>query len=235
VSGDHIHFDFARLSERQRYKLLIGSVVPRPIAFVTTVDENGTVNGAPFSFFNCLSADPPIVALGIEYREGHRSKDTGHNIRITDEFTVNIVSDAILEAMNVGAVPFDAGVDEIAMAGLTAVPGTDVRSPRIAESPASFECRRYVTLDIGHSREIVLGKVIGLHLRADTVDLSNFHVDPARLDAIGRMGGHGYVRTHETFDLPTMTVAEWEGRRHPVRSDGPAPSGPAKRALEAER
>jgi flavin reductase (DIM6/NTAB) family NADH-FMN oxidoreductase RutF len=220
LTGDHIHLDFRQLTERQRYKLLIGSVVPRPIAFVTTVDDKGVINAAPFSFFNCLSADPPIVALGIEYREGRDSKDTARNIRLTDEFTINIVSDSILESMNVGAIPFDSGIDEIAAAGLTPIPGVDVKSPRIAESPASFECRRYITLDIGHSREIVLGEVIGMHARPDTIDLSNFHIDPTKLDAIGRMGGHGYVRTHETFNLPTMTVADWESRRVSVRTNG---------------
>ncbi len=226
MSDDHVHFDFARLTGRERYKLMIGTIVPRPIAFVTTVDEQGVMNAAPFSFFNCLSADPPIVALGVEYRAGRDSKDTGRNIRQTGVFTINIVSDAILEAMNVGAVPFSAGVDEIAAAGLTAVPGTHVSCPRILESPASFECRRTMTLDISHSREIVLGEVVGLHLRSDTVDLSNFHVDPARLDAIGRMGGHGYVRTHETFTLPTMTVTDWESRRVAVRSNGAASERP---------
>lgn len=229
MSAEHIHLDFGELTPRQRYKLLIGSVVPRPIAFVTTVDAEGRVNAAPFSFFNCLSADPPIVALGIEYRDGRASKDTGRNIRLTDAFTVNIVSDAILEAMNVGAVPFDEGVDEVALAGLTPLPGVAVASPRIAESPAAFECRRFITLDIGHSREIVLGEVVGMHVRPDTIDLASFHIDPARLDAVGRMGGHGYVRTHETFDLPTMTVADWENRRVSVRSSRnggtPRPSG----------
>jgi len=217
----HVHLDFATLTARERYKLLIGTVVPRPIAFVTTVDENGTVNAAPYSFFNCLSADPAIVALGIEYRgRSDTSKDTGRNIRIGGEFTINIVSDAILEAMNVGAVPFGPEVDELAAAKLTSIAGTAVKSPRIAESPAALECRRYVTLGIGASREIVLGEVLGVHLREDAVDLGNFHVDPTVIDAIGRMGGHGYTRTRDRFDLPTMTVADWTVQRIPVRSNG---------------
>jgi flavin reductase (DIM6/NTAB) family NADH-FMN oxidoreductase RutF len=102
----HLHFDFAILSARDRYKLLIGTVIPRPIAFVTTVDEQGAVNAAPFSFFNCLSADPPILAIGVENHPDMRFKDTGRNIRMTEEFTVNIVDDAMLEAMNVCAIPF---------------------------------------------------------------------------------------------------------------------------------
>src|SRR3712207_6209894 len=122
-------FDFRSLGPCDRYKLLIGTVVPRPIAWVTTVDLDGRVNAAPYSFFNCLSADPPILALGVENWPDMRFKDTAHNIRLTEEFTVNIVSDALVEAMNATAVPFPPEVDELATAGLTAVPGAGVRRP----------------------------------------------------------------------------------------------------------
>lgn len=209
----HVHFDFAALSARDRYKLLIGTVIPRPIAFVTTVDEVGRRNAAPFSFFNCLSADPAIVAIGVENHADMRFKDTGHNIRMTEEFTVNIVDDAMLEAMNTCAVPFPPDVDEIAMAGLTAVPGTHVRCPRLAEAPASLECRRYMTLEVGKSREIVLGLVLGCFVREGAVDPLTKHVDQRRMDALGRLGGHGYARTRDQFDLPTMSVADWERRQ----------------------
>ncbi|NKQ75064.1 flavin reductase family protein, partial [Rhizobium sp. UPM1132] len=96
-----VSFDFKQLTERERYKLMIGTIIPRPIALVTTVDENGRVNAAPFSFFNCLSADPPILAIGVENNADMSFKDTGHNIRMTEVFTVNIVSFAIAEAMHV--------------------------------------------------------------------------------------------------------------------------------------
>lgn len=206
----HIHFDFATLSARDRYKLLIGTVIPRPIAFVTTVDDNGRANAAPFSFFNCLSADPPIVAIGVENHDDMSYKDTGRNIRHTEQFTVNIVDDAMVEAMNICAVPFEAAVDELAKAGLTAVAGTHVKCPRIREAPASLECRRYVTLEVGRSREIILGEVLGIFVREGLVDRSKKHVDQRGMDAIGRMGGHGYARTRDYFDLPTMSVAEWQ-------------------------
>lgn len=203
-------FDFSRLTARERYKLLIGTVVPRPIAFVTTLSKDGIVNAAPYSFFNCLSSDPAIVALGIEYRKTGGSKDTAQNVRDTGEFTVNIVSDAVLEAMNVCAVPFPPGVDELSAAGLHALAGEKVKPPRIAECPAALECRHYQTLNIGESREIILGEVLCVHLRTDAVDAANMHVDPVALDAIGRMGGHGYTRTRDHFDLPTMSVAEFQ-------------------------
>ncbi len=204
-----VTFDFADLSARERYKLLIGAVVPRPIALVTTVDKAGIVNAAPFSFFNCLSADPAILALGVEFRQSGGQKDTGRNVRESLCFTVNIVSDALMRGMNICAVPFEPGVDELAEAGLTAMPGVKVACPWIGEAPAAFECRHHTTLGIGNSREIILGEVIYAHFRADVIDAARHHVDPAGLDAIGRMGGHGYARTRDHFDLPTMSVETW--------------------------
>ncbi len=204
-----VTFDFAALTPRERYKLLIGAVVPRPIALVTTISRDGIVNAAPFSFFNCLSADPAILALGVEYRPTGPQKDTGRNVRETLAFTVNIVSDAIAEAMNICAVPFEPGIDELAAAGLTARPGAKIPCPWIAESPAAFEYRQHTTLGIGNSREIILGEVIFAHFAANAVDPANHHVDPAALDAIGRMGGHSYSSTRDRFDLPTMSVDDW--------------------------
>ena len=216
--ASHVHFDFEALSARDRYKLLIGTVIPRPIAFVTTIDEQGRPNAAPFSFFKCLSADPAIVAIGVENHADMRFKDTAYNIRMTEEFTVNIVDDAMLDAMNVCAVPFPPEVDELAAAGLTAVPGLHVKCPRIAEAPASLECRRHLTLEVGKSRQIVLGLVLGCFVREGVVDPARKHVDQRKMDAIGRLGGHGYSRIRDQFDLPTMSVSQWEERA----STGPA-------------
>lgn len=213
-----VTFDFARLSPRERYKLLIGAVVPRPIALVTTVSKDGVANAAPFSFFNCLSADPAILALGVEYRPTGAQKDTGRNVRETLAFSVNIVSDAILEAMNVCAVPFGPGIDELAEAGLTAAPGFRVPCPRIVESPVTFECRHHTTLGIGNSREIILGEVVYAHVHAAAINAGNLHVDPLVLDAVGRMGGHGYASTRDVFDLPTMSVEQWQAGAVPPRS-----------------
>ena len=206
-------FDFAALTARERYKLLIGTVVPRPIAWVTTVDPEGRVNAAPYSFFNCLSHDPPLIALGVENWADMRMKDTTNNIRLTGEFTVNIVSDALAEAMNVTAVPFPPDVDELAVAGLETVPGEFVGCPRIAAAPAALECRRFLGLGIGKAREIVLGEVLAVHVRADLVDPKRMYVDQRGLDAVGRLGGHGYTRTRDAFDLPTMSVEDWQSGR----------------------
>jgi flavin reductase (DIM6/NTAB) family NADH-FMN oxidoreductase RutF len=212
-SPDIVTFDFASLSSKERYKLLIGAVVPRPIALVTSVDAEGRVNAAPFSFFNCLSADPPILALGLEFRKDGRSKDTGQNVKETQVFTVNIVSHAMMEAMNVCAVPFDPTIDELQEAGFTQRPGVKVACPSIAQSPAIFECKHYITLGIGNSREIILGEVVQAHIHANAIDPAKLYVQADVLDAVGRMGGHGYVRSNDVFNLPTMTVADWLAKR----------------------
>ncbi|MDF3864463.1 flavin reductase family protein [Pseudomonas denitrificans (nom. rej.)] len=204
-----LSFDFQQLSAREKYKILIGSVVPRPIALVTTIDAEGRANAAPFSFFNALSADPPILALGVENYSDLSPKDTTLNIRQNQEFTVNIVSDALVEAMNVCAVPFEPGFDELVAAGLTAIPGTRVGCPRIGEAPVALECRRMMALSIGQSREIILGEVLMAHVRDDLIDPATLYIDQLGLDAIGRMGGHGYVRTREYFDLPTRSLPQW--------------------------
>ncbi|TAT84754.1 flavin reductase family protein [Rhizobium ruizarguesonis] len=198
-----VSFDFKQLTERERYKLMIGTIIPRPIALVTTVDEHGRINAAPFSFFNCLSADPPIVAIGVENHADMSLKDTGHNIRMTEVFTVNIVSFAIAEAMHVCGAKYPRGVDELKEAGLTAMPGEKVASPFIAEAPAAFECRRHVTLELGRSRQIVMGEIVYAHYRDGVVDPERLHVDPSAVDAIARLGGDTCATIRDRFEMPT--------------------------------
>jgi len=204
-----VDFDFRALSARDRYKLMIGTIVPRPIALVTTVDPLGRFNAAPFSFFNCLSHDPPILALGVENKPDMSFKDTAGNIRLTEVFTVNIVSHAIAEAMHVCAIGFPLGIDELAEAGLTALPGTMIAAPHIAEAPAAFECKRHTTLEIGRSRQIILGEIIYAHYHADVVDAERMRVDPTRLDPIARLGGATCSTIRDRFDMPTPTLQDW--------------------------
>lgn len=198
-----VSFDFKELSARERYKLMIGTIIPRPIALVTTVDEHGRINAAPFSFFNCLSADPPILAIGVENNADMSFKDTGHNIRMTEVFSVNIVSFAIAEAMHVCGARYPRGVDELKQAGLTAMPGEKVASPYIAEAPAAFECRRHVTLELGRSRQIIMGEIVYAHYRDGVVDPQRLHVDPAAIDAIARLGGDTCATTRDRFEMLT--------------------------------
>lgn len=202
-------FDFDELTPHERYKLLIGTVVPRPIALVTTVDLEGNVNAAPFSFFNVLTSDPAILAIGVENHKDLSLKDTSQNIRLTEAFTVNIVDDDLVAGMNICAVAFPKGVDEMQKAGLTPVAGTHVPCPRIGEAPAAFECVRHMTIELGRSRQIVLGRVVALHLRSDLVDGDRKYVDQHGLRAVGRMGGIGYARTSDQFDLATPSLEMW--------------------------
>lgn len=202
TASNRTGFDFTALTARERYKLMIGTIVPRPIALVTTVDEDGRVNAAPFSFFNCLSADPPIVALGVENNPDMSFKDTSHNIRMTEVFTVNIVSFDIAEAMHRCAAKYPRGVDELKEAGLTAVPGTKIVAPYIKEAPAAFECRRHFTLELGKSRQIIMGEILLAHYQDGLVD-DALHVDPAGIDAIARLGGDTCCTTRDRFEMLT--------------------------------
>src|SRR5262249_22450104 len=152
--------------------------------------------------------DPPIVALGVENRRGLQLKDTTHNIRATEVFTVNIVSHAIAEAMHICAVNFPPEVDELKAAGLTAMPGAVVASPWIREAPCAFECRRHTMLELGKSRQIVLGEILFAHYRAEIVDPANLHVDPAGLDAIARLGGSTCITIRDRFEMLTPTLDE---------------------------
>ncbi|MDW4499229.1 flavin reductase family protein [Sulfitobacter sp. D35] len=214
----HHALNFAELTPRDAYKVMIGTIVPRPIAWVTTVSPEGVYNAAPYSFFNCLSADPPILALGVENKPDRSFKDTAWNIRMTECFTVNIVDRANVEAMAVTAANFASGIDELKMAGLTAVAGENIAAPRIAEAPVSFECRRYLNIAVSSAREIILGQIVTAHVRDDVIDLDTFYSDHERLDAIGRMGGNGYAGTLDYFDHPTPSAGDVLARTQPVRA-----------------
>jgi len=208
-------FDFAAIDPAERYKLLVGCVVPRPIALVSTRDAAGRRNAAPFSFFNVFSHEPAIVALGVEQRGPGAPKDTVANIRATREFVVNLVDEAMGEAMNVCAIAFETGVDEFAEAGLTAVPSARVGAPRIAESPVALECRLMEELRFGDSgaRSLVVGEVVAMQVRDGIVDAAG-RVDTRALNLVGRFGGGGaYVRLTDPFEIERLTPAAWFARK----------------------
>jgi flavin reductase (DIM6/NTAB) family NADH-FMN oxidoreductase RutF len=205
-------FDMEALPSQDCYKLLAASVVPRPIAWVTTKSRDGVVNAAPFSFFNAMGADPPTVAIGIIPREG-RLKDTAANIQETAEFVVNLVSEANAEAMNVTCIDAPPEVDELQLAKLTAVPSRSVAPPRIGESPVAFECRLLASLVTGPLQTIVIGRVVCAHIDdAFVLDAERCHLDTPALRLIGRMHGSGvYVRSSDRFEMRRPTWAEWQG------------------------
>jgi flavin reductase (DIM6/NTAB) family NADH-FMN oxidoreductase RutF len=207
-------FDFDAIPLQDRYKLLISTVLPRPIAWVVTQNLAGRLNAAPFSFFNAVCSDPPIVVIGIGGRGPGDAKDTGNNIRETGEFVVNLVSHDNLRQMNVTAIDFPPEVNELAEAGLTTLPSVKVKPPRIAESPVALECRRFMLIDLNVDRTLVLGQVLAMHVRDDCVaDPARAYVDTPRLDLIGRAHGRGwYVRTGEMEEMPRIPLDEWRRR-----------------------
>lgn len=207
-------FDMSKLDAQNTYKLLIATVVPRPIAWVTTLDEDGTLNAAPFSFFNAMSGSPPVICFGIGGRKPGDAKDTGNNIRRTGEFVVNLVSDELAEAMNVTAIDFAPDVNEFHESGVTPAPSSQVKPPRILESPVAMECERLVIVDVGIDRSIVIGKVLAMHVRDDCVmDAEKCYIDTPKLDLVGRMHGRGwYTRTRDRFEMPRIEVGDWTPR-----------------------
>lgn len=198
-----MEIDFAQLKARERYKLLVGCVVPRPIALVSTVSLEGRTNAAPFSFFNAICDDPPAVAIGINTGSPGHVKDTLRNIRATGEFVVNLVDEPLAARMNVCGVDMPADVSEFDVAALIQAPSVKIRAPRVQEAPISMECRRIVTVEIGLGRNVVIGEVVFLHIRDELVDVQRLHVHGERSGLIGRMHGLGwYARTTDLFDMP---------------------------------
>jgi len=188
--------------------------VPRPIAWVVSLDAEGRRNAAPFSFFNAFSQDPPVVCIGIGGRRPGDIKDTGNNIRVTGEFVVNLVAAENAEQMNITAIEFGADVDELTEAGLTTLPSVKVKPPRIKESPVAMECERLATIELGNERALVLGRVLAMHIRDDAViDAQKCYIDTPRLDLIGRMHGRGwYTRTSDRFEMPRINEKDWTRR-----------------------
>jgi flavin reductase (DIM6/NTAB) family NADH-FMN oxidoreductase RutF len=200
-------FEAAKLEPIEAYKLLAGSVVPRPIAWVSTIDRQGVRNLAPYSFFTVASANPPVLCFCPSVREpknGLRAmKDTLANIRETGEFVVNIVDEALVEAMNQSAAQVAPEDDEFVLAGVTAMDGVSVRAPRVAESPVQMECRlreivEVSTLPMGGG--LVLGEVVQFHLSRAVLE-PGMHVNAEKLQAVGRLAGSDYIRLHDRFSL----------------------------------
>ena len=188
---------------RDVYKLLIGTIVPRPIAFVSSIDPAGVRNLAPFSFFTAVSANPPVVCFAPMVRSADGTqKDTLRNIEATKEFVVNVVSESIAERMNICSTDFPPGVDEFKESGLTPVASDLVKPARVGESPVSMECALLQIVGVSSKPlggSLVLGEVLRFHIRDEL--FNNFRIDPDLLRAVGRMGGPTYTRTADRFDL----------------------------------
>ena len=203
---------FADIEPRERYKLLCATIVPRPIALVTSVGQDGVVNAAPFSFFNVFSEEPPLVVLGLQHKPSADRKDTTRNIAETGVFVVNLVDEALAEGMNVCAIDFPPEVSEIDAARLDLLSGVDVAVPRIAQAPFALECRRTVSLAFGPQRELMVGEVVRLHARAGLVDPERLRVNMELYEPVGRLFGDAYTRQSDRFELKRETYEEWRRR-----------------------
>jgi flavin reductase (DIM6/NTAB) family NADH-FMN oxidoreductase RutF len=196
-----MELDFDGPLADRAYPILASLVTPRPIALVTTISPEGKVNAAPFSFFNVLGATPPILAIAPGDREDGMPKDTARNIRLTHDFVVNLVDEALAEAMNKCAASLAYGEDELQHAGLHAAASSVVKPPRIVEAPVSLECQEWGTLSIGDNR-VVIGLVKRVHLREELFDVEKKRVRSDKLFLIGRMASpHWYCRTHDRFEM----------------------------------
>lgn len=192
---------FDTLSKDARYKLLTALVVPRPIAWITTLGAGGLTNAAPFSFFNVLGNDPPIVAFGPSTRADGSLKDTARNIEETKEFVVNLVDLEVAPQMHASAAPFPASVSELDALGILSEPSASVRPPRIKDSKVHLECRHWGTVMVEQNR-VIFGVVTHVHVADGLVDPTNYHVDPNGFFGVGRLLGPGwYASSKERFNL----------------------------------
>ena len=196
-------FDPADHPHAEVYRLMIGAIVPRPIAFVSTVDASGVRNLAPFSYFTACSSNPPVVCFSPTVRTGPVPfKDTLRNIQATGEFVVNIVSEEFAEQMNACSADVAPEVDEFELSGLTPLASDLVRPPRVGESHVQMECRLHQLITVSDKPGggyLVLGEVLRFHV--DEAVLVDGKIDPGRLKAIGRMGGPTYTRTNDRFNM----------------------------------
>jgi flavin reductase (DIM6/NTAB) family NADH-FMN oxidoreductase RutF len=208
-----MQFDFTKIDAGRRYKLLSATVTPRPIAWVSSLGAEGRLNAAPFSFFNVFGEDPPTVGFSILHRSPADPKDTGTNIQLRGEFVVNLVSDDNLNQMNISAIEFESHIDEFAEAGLTAIPSTRIKTPRIGESRVSFECRLVQIIKLGEMRSLVLGEVLMMHISDNAViDPDRGWVDTRRLNLVGRVEAGRYIRATDVVELPGILVDNWFAR-----------------------
>ncbi len=195
-----MQLDPQTLEQISIYKLLISSVVPRPIAWVSSVDANGVRNLAPFSYFMAITDSPPTIAFSCSARESGK-KDTLRNIEATGEFVVNIADDDRAEAMNLSSGDYPPEIDEFTVTKLTAVPSALVKAPRVAEAPINMECKLVQVLRVGTKASLVLGEVVQWHVRDDVYDAKTGRLDMERLRPVGRLCGNLYSHIHQIFEM----------------------------------
>ena len=201
--------DFQEISPRERYKLLSSTVIPRPIALVSTRGIDGVDNAAPYSFFNVFSEDPPILILGLQNKDDGAPKDTARNILDTGEFVVNLIDRKIAEAMNNCAVDFPPEISEFDVTGLSRSPCELIDVSRINEAPVAFECRQSFTIKLNKNRDICLGEIIYMHVRDDIIDARNKRIKIENYEIVARLFADYYAGIKEPFSLERINMPAW--------------------------
>jgi flavin reductase (DIM6/NTAB) family NADH-FMN oxidoreductase RutF len=197
-----MELELAQLPPLERYKLLIGLVIPRPIAWVSTFSANGVANCAPFSFFNVISEDPPLCILSFNWRSDREIKHTLKNIRRTGEFVVNLADEGTANAMHLTGTELPEAESEFSKYGLTPAPAKRVKHPRIAEAAASLECRVERRIEFGPEREMVVGEILLIHAREGIVDPMTKRISEEHYRPVGRLFADRYCTTRQRFNLP---------------------------------
>jgi flavin reductase (DIM6/NTAB) family NADH-FMN oxidoreductase RutF len=196
------------LAPRDRYKLLISFVLPRPIAWITTIGPTGVVNAAPFSFFNVFGEDPPLIMVAINKRPDGRLKDTWTNIQRTAEFVVNLTDEPLARAMHESSGDFPPNVGEPDYLGLKLAPSVDVKPPRLADAPWALECRTWQVINVKDDRQLIIGEGLRFHVRDELWDPKAMRVHMERYHPVGRMFADRYCRTDDRLEFPAAPVVE---------------------------
>lgn len=200
--------DFENIKPYERYKLLTAAVVPRPIALVSTLAPDGSVNAAPFSFFNVFSEDPALAVLGLQHAPDGSIKDTTRHILDTGEFVINLVDRQLADAMAVCAARLPAGVSEIEAAGLSVVASQRVGPPRIAQAPVSLECKTWEIRQITATRHLAIGEIVALSARDGLIDPDTLYFNLDAYEPIGRLVANSYCHTGDRFELQVPSYPE---------------------------
>lgn len=215
-----MHLVMDQISAAERYKLMSGTIVPRPIAWVSTLSDEGIGNIAPYSFFNMLGASPPLVVLGAMRQSDGQLKDTARNIVATGEFVINLVSEPLLEPMNLTCADAPPDVDEALLAGLAMAPSLQIAPQRIAAAPVSFECRLHEHIDAPPDSVVLLGVVLAIHIDDRFIDPASLRPDPVAMQLVGRVHGPGaYTRVGSDRVLDRPVYADLPGAQLPASID----------------
>lgn len=210
-SSPHLSIDPKNLDTTSIYKLLIGTIVPRPIAFVSTLSKVGIGNLAPFSFFNGVGSAPPSLMFSVTRRSNGAKKDTLINIESTKEFVVNFVSESILTQANQCSADYPYGVDEMTKVGLTAVDSYKVKPKRVLESPVHMECKLITTLEVGNggvgSATIIVGEIVHFHISNQAYDPKTGRISVHALKPVARLAGLQYAITKDSFEIPRPVIS----------------------------